>query len=109
MIKLLRKNNITIRGFLRIYPELFAVRNGVVKLKTQPLAPEPAAPEPVAPEPAAPARRRLTLIGGDDASVQARLAEAQRLQGRLEEEEARRRRANARVRGIQGVYGERPL
>jgi hypothetical protein len=111
LIKLLRRNNITIRVFLRIYPELFVVRNGLIKLKTQAVAPEPEAP--AAPEPpqapAPPARRRLTLIGGEDASVQARLAEAQRLQGRLEEEEARRRRANARVRGIQGVYGERPL
>ena len=110
VIKLLRKNNITSRGFLRIYPELFAVRNGIVKLKTQPLAPA-AAPEPepaAAPEPPAPARRRITLVGGEDGSR--RLAEAQRLQGRLEEEEeARRRRTSARVRGIQGVYGERPL
>ena len=35
-------------------------------------------------------------------------AEALRLQGRREEEEARLRRARARVRGIQGVYGPVP-
>ena len=100
LIKLLRRNNITIRGFLRIYPELFVVRNGIVKLKTQ-AAPEP---EPAAPEPEQPRRRRLTVIGDDDPAVQMRLAEAVRLQGRLEEEEARLVRARARVRFIRQAY-----
>ena len=130
VIKLLRRNNITIRGFLRIYLELFVVRNGLVKLKTQAAAAEPAAPEPppAAPEPppapAPPARRRLTLVGGDDPIVEQRVAEALRRQGgrtrltvvggddpgvqRAVEEGLRRQRASARLQGIRGVYGDRP-
>ena len=105
-----------------------------MKLKTQPLAPAaPEAPAPEAPAPRrrltliggedagaqarfaeavrlqGPVRRRLTLVGGEDASVQARLAEAMRLQGRMDEEDVRRRRSSARVQGIGGVYGPRPL
>jgi hypothetical protein len=110
LIKLLRRNNITIRGFLKIFPELFIVRNGTVKLRTQAAAPEPEQavpePEPAAPPPAPPppppARRRLTLVGDDAADT--RLTEALRLQGRLEEEEARKARARARVAGIREAY-----
>ncbi len=125
LIKLLRRNNITIRGFLRIYPELFVVRNGIVKLKAQAAAPEPAAPEPEAPEPPAPARRRrITLVGGDDPIVEQRVADALRRQGgrkrltltggedpvvqRTIEEGLRRQRASARLQGIRGAYGDRP-
>jgi hypothetical protein len=105
LIKLLRKNNMTIRSFLRIYPELFVVRNGVVKLKTQ--APEPAAPAaPEPPEAPQQPRRRITLVGGDDPEVQTRFAEALRLQERADEEDLRRQRANVRVAGIRGVYGD---
>jgi hypothetical protein len=110
LIKLLRRNNITIRGFLKIYPEMFIVRNGIVKLRTQAAAaPEPEAEAaPPAPPPAAapppPARRRITLVGGDDPQVQRNFAEALRLQGRLEEEEERKARARARVAGIREAY-----
>ena len=107
LIKLLRRNNITIRGFLKIYPELFVVRNANVMLKTQAAAaPEPAAPEPPPPPPPPPAapRRRITLVGGDDPQVQRNFAEALRLQGRLEEEDARKARARARVVGIREAY-----
>ncbi len=72
---------------------------------------EAADPAPMTPEntpgDVLPRRRRLTLAGGDDA-VNARVAEAFRLQGRMEEEEARLTRARNRVRGIQGVYGPVP-
>ncbi len=107
LIKVLRKNNITIRGFLRLYPESFVVRGGSVKLKTVSPDPEPPVPEPPAPvpEPPVPApRRRLTLVGGEDPAVERRVAEAQRLGGRLDEEDARRARARARVVGIQQAY-----
>jgi hypothetical protein len=126
LIKLLRRNALTIRNFLRIYPETFQVRNGLVRLKSQvgpstpPVLPEAAMrgvfmeaadPAPMTPEntpgDVLPRRRRLTLAGGDDA-VNARVAEAFRLQGRMEEEEARLTRARNRVRGIQGVYGPVP-
>ncbi len=110
LIKILRKNNITIRGFLRLYPESFVVRAGVVKLRTvaPEVAPEQApeaAQEPAPPAPPAPApRRRLTLVGGGDPDVERRVAEAQRLGGRMDEEDARRQRARARVVGIQQAY-----
>ena len=110
---------------MKIYPELFVVRNGIVKLKAQAAAPEPAAPEPAAPEPPAPARRRrITLVGGDDPIVEQRVADALRRQGgrqrltliggedpvvqRTIEEGLRRQRASARIQGIRGVYGDRP-
>ncbi len=107
LIKILRKNNITIRGFLRLYPESFVVRSGFVKLKTvnpgqAPEAPE--APEAAEAAPAPAPRRRLTLVGGDDPATERRVAEAQRLQGRLTEEDLRRQRARARVVGIQQAY-----
>ena len=103
LIKILRKNNITIRGFLRLYPESFLVRSGFVKLKTVNPEQAPAAPTPPSP-PAPPARRRLTLVGADAPAVERRVAEAQRLGGRMDEEDARRRRARARVVGIQQAY-----
>ena len=112
LIKLLRRNNITIRGFLKIYPELFVIRNANVMLKKQaaepvaePAAPEPPPPPPPPPEPPAAApRRRITLVGGDDPQVQRNFSEALRLQGRLEEEDARKAKARARVAGIREAY-----
>jgi hypothetical protein len=99
LIKVLRKANMTIRGFIRLYPELFTMRSGVVKLKTQPAEPaaEPAAeaePEPAA-EPVR--RRRLTLVGGGDPAAEARVEEA-----------LRRQRASARLQGMNYVYGTGP-
>jgi uncharacterized protein YgbK (DUF1537 family) len=97
LIKVLRKNNITIRGFLRLYPELFTVRSGIVKLKTRP-APEPAEPAPEEPaEPAPVRRKRLTLVGTGDPETEARVEEA-----------LRRQRASARLQGIGEVYGSGP-
>jgi hypothetical protein len=104
LIKLLRRNNITIRGFLKIYPELFVVRAGMVRLLTVAAGAEAEAeaePEPVAPEPV---RRRLTLVGGDDARVGNNMAEALRLQGRQAEEDVRLQRARERVRFLPGAY-----
>jgi hypothetical protein len=103
LIKVLRRNSMTIRSFIRIYPELFIVRNGTIKLRTQAAEPEPVA-EPAPPPPPPPARRRITLVGGDDPQVQRNFAEALRQQGRLEEEAARRARARARVAGIREAY-----
>jgi hypothetical protein len=98
LIKVLRKNNITIRGFLRLYPELFTVRSGIVKLKTQPAQPEPEPTEPelAEPEPAV-RRKRLTLVGTGDPETEARVEEA-----------LRRQRASARLQGISEVYGSGP-
>ena len=36
LLKVFRRNNITIREFLKLYPELFTTRNGYVTLKTAP-------------------------------------------------------------------------
>ena len=90
LIKLLRRNSITIRGFLRIYPELFVVRNGVVKLKTQAVAPEPppAPPAPPAPPPALDIRALLQV----------------ELQKQGDAEAARMARARARVGFIRQAY-----
>jgi hypothetical protein len=101
LIKVLRRNAITIRNFLRIYPDKFTVRNGIVKLKIQADVQEPEVPEPEVPEPAAsssaPApRRRLTLIGDDEAS--ARVGEALRKQKNYE-----------KFANIRTVYGDRPM
>ncbi len=98
LIKVLRRNNMTIRGFLKLYPELFTVRLGVVKLKGQPAPPEPPPPEPPAPPPppAAPARRRLTVIGDDAAN--SRVADALRKQKNAE-----------KFLAIRRVYGSTPI
>ena len=91
LIKLLRRNNITIRGFLRIYPELFVVRNGVVKLKTQAVepAPEPVPEPPPPPPPAALDIRALLQV---------------ELQKQRDAEAARMARARARVGFIRQAY-----
>ena len=90
IVKLLRRNNMTIRGFLRLYPELFTVRQGVVKVKGQ--APEPEPPPPSPP----PARRRLTVIGDDAANTRV--------------EDALRKQKNAeQFLAIRRVYGSTPM
>ena len=93
LIKLLRRNSITIRGFLRIYPELFVVRNGVVKLKTQAAesAPEPAPPPPAAPPP-------------PPAALDIRALLQVELQKQRDAEAARMARARARVGFIRQAY-----
>ena len=45
LLKVFRRNNITIRGFLKLYTELFTTRNGYVTLKTTAPTSTPA-PEP---------------------------------------------------------------
>ena len=100
LIKLLRRNNMTIRGFLRLYPELFTVRQGVVKIKGQaqePAPPPPAPPPPAPPPPAPPpARRRLTVIGDDAANTRV--------------EDALRKQKNAeQFLAIRRVYGSTPM
>ncbi len=101
LIKLLRRNSLTIRSFLRIYPELFIVRNGTIKLRTQAAAPEPEAeaeappppPAPPPPEPpaapAAPDFRALLQV---------------ELQKRRDEEAARMAKARARVAYIRQAH-----
>jgi hypothetical protein len=104
LIKVLRRNAITIRNFLRIYTDKWTVRNGIVKLKIQAEVQEPEQAaeqaEQVEPPPpvaqAAPPRRRLTLIGDDAAS--ARVGEALRKQKNYE-----------KFANIRTVYGDRPM
>ena len=41
LLKLFRRNRITVRGFLRLYPEIFKTRSGYVTVKdTEPAPPE---------------------------------------------------------------------
>ncbi len=97
LIKLLRRNNITIRGFLKIFPELFIVRNGTVKLRTQAAAepeqaapePEPAAPPPAPPPPPPPDTRSPLQVA---------------LQEQRDREAARMAKARARVAYIRQAH-----
>ena len=47
LLKVFRRNNITIRGFLRLYPERWRVRSGYVTVKDAVDAPAPAETPPV--------------------------------------------------------------
>ena len=98
LYKTLRKNIITIRGFLKLYKEIFKLDNGIVSLRmAQPeeaAAPAPAAPPP--PETPEERRARLDRL----------LAESQAR--RDEQDAARQARQRDRLRGLRGAYGDRP-
>lgn len=107
LFKVFRRNNITIRGFFKLYPDRFSVRNGVVTVKSvAPLAPdipppivEPVPllvdPPPVDPLPGTPEFQELSI--GERARIVDR---------RREERQAARRQAlKSRLRGMPTTYG----
>ena len=101
----MRKNQITIRGFLKLYNEIFKVSRGIVTLKSaQPEEPPPAPPPtPAAPPPETAEERR--------ARMDRQFEESQRL--REEQDRAReqrqRERQQQRLGGIRAAYGVRPV
>ena len=95
----LRRNNITVRGFLKLYPERFAMRGGVVTVKD---AVAPAAPAPTPVAPAAPAP-----IPGSAEFLKLSMEEQIKIvDARRDARQAARRQTNAsRLRAMPAVYG----
>ena len=98
LLKVFRRNNITIRGFLRLYKERFTVRNGVVTVKN--VAPPAPAPTPVAPAAPAP-------IPGSAEFLKLSMEEQIKIvDARRDARQAARRQTNAsRLRAMPAVYG----
>ena len=100
LLKVVRRNNITTQGFLKLYKERFTVRNGVVTVKNvAPPAPdvpspvETAAP-PVDPLPGTPEFEQLSI------SEKIRITDARN----AARQAARRTARVARVRAMPTVY-----
>ena len=97
----MRKNQITIRGFLKLYSEIFRVTRGIVNLKTaQPEEPPaPAAPAPV-PETAEERSARLDR----------QLAESQRLRDEQDKarEQRQKDRTQQRLGQVRSAFGVGP-
>ena len=109
----LKKNSITVRGFLRLYPETFTTRGGVVKIRDAPAA-TPTAPAAPAAEPdpppaalagssgdplpgsagfeALPLNRRMAIVAAREAARR----------------EERQRRQRERVSAVRSIYGAGP-
>ena len=82
MLKVFRRNNITIRGFIRLYPERFQTRSGYVSVKD--------AVEPT-PTPSAPEMSFAEQIAQSDARNALR-------------KEARKLASKERLKGLSSVY-----
>ena len=77
LYKTMRKNIITIRGFLKLYKEMFKIENGIVNLRMAQTPEEAAAPAPAAPPPPppeTPEERRARLVPGAEGRARCRLA-----------------------------------
>ena len=97
LYKTMQKNRIAIRGFLKLYKEIFKLDKGIVSLRMA--QPEEAAPAPAAPPlPETPEERRARL--------DRMLAESQAR--RDEQDASRQARQRDRLRGLRGAYGDRP-
>ncbi len=96
----MRKNNITIKGFLKLYSDIFKVNRGLVTLRVAQAEEAPQQPEPVVqdPEPDTEAFRALPL------AERLRITDA-RAAARREE---RARVNRARLGGLPSAYGVRP-
>ena len=96
----MRKNQITIRGFLKLYNEIFKVNRGIVTLRmAQPVSNiEPVAPAP-APAPETPEERRARMDRQFEAS--------QRLREKQDRarEQKQRERQQQRIGGVRAAYG----
>jgi len=107
----MRKNQITIRGFLKLYSEIFKVTRGIVTLKIA--QPEPApAPAPAAPAPApAPAAATAPETAEErSARLDRQLAESQRLRDEQDKarEQRQRDRTQQRLGQIRTAFGVLP-
>ena len=107
----MRKNQITIRGFLKLYNEIFKVNRGIVTLRmAQPE--EPPAPAP-APAPAPPLREtppQIESVEERRARMDRQFEASQRLreeQGRAKEQRQRERQQQ-RLGGVRAAFGVRP-
>ena len=80
LLKVFRRNNITIRGFLRLYPEHFITRSGCVSVK-----------DSVTPPPEVHLEEQIRMA---DERAAARKA-------------ARKQSASERLRGLSTAYGSR--
>ena len=105
LYKTMRKNQITIRGFLKLYNDIFKVVRGMVTLKmAQPEEPPALAPSP--PPPAAletPEERAARMDRQFEASQQLR-EEQDRAR-----EQRQRERQQQRLGGVRAAYGVRPV
>ena len=102
LVKVFRRNNITIRGFLKLYPGRFTLRNGVVTVKNV----APPAPD-IPPPPVEPAPLPVDPLPGTLEFQQLSIAERARIvDRRRDERQATRRQAlNSRLRGMPATHG----
>ena len=93
LLRVFRRNSITIRGFLRLYSERFTIRSGYVTVKdsVQPGTPAPSTPDPPAPPAEVPLAEQIRMA---DERAAARKA-------------ARKQSAKERLRGMSVAYGSR--
>ena len=97
LLKVFRRNSITIRGFLKLYKERFATRAGFVTVKDAALAPVPA-PEPasaVDPAPGLADFQKLSMV------EQIRIADTRTAARKLAKKTARAQR----LRNVQRIHG----
>ena len=98
----MRKNQITIRGFLKLYNDIFKVNRGIVTLRTaQP--DEPPAPSPAAAPPETAEERRVRMDRQFEASQRIR-EEQDRAR-----EQRQRERQQQRLGGVRAAFGVRPM
>ena len=86
LLKVFRRNNITIHGFLRLYPERFTTRSGLVSVKD---SVDPPAPTPT---PEVSFAEQIALSDARNAMLKA----------------ARKERSKERLRGVAATYGRGP-
>ena len=101
LYKTMRKNNITIKGFLKLYSDIFKVNRGLVTLRVAQADPPPPQPEPAVredPEPDTEAFQALPLV------ERLRITDARAAARR----EARARVNRARLGGLPSAYAARP-
>ena len=89
LLKVFRRNNITIRGFLRLYPERFTTRSGYVTVKD---AVESAPTSTSTPAPAMSLAEQIALSDARNAMLKA----------------SRKEIAKERLRGVAATYGRGP-
>jgi len=103
----LARARMTLRGFLRVYPQMFRVARGTVSVVNAP----PAADDPPAAAPAAPAAPpRPETREERNARLDRLLAESREREdaARARAQAAREERTRERFGGLRGAFGERP-
>ena len=106
--KALAKARMTLRSFLRVYPQMFRVARGTVSVVNAPPAAEPPAAEPPAADPPA-APPRPETREERNARLDRLLAESRAREEAAREraEAARAARNRERLGGLRGAFGER--